>query len=153
MSDSLLLLMQTDAEAAKELSEFFKSVFVKESSEPVPEIQPVEVHNKLASLKADKSPGPDGMHHRVLQEMANVLDVPLAMLYNKSVKDIILREDWKCANVSSIFKKGSKLDAGNYRPVSLTSVPCKILESLIQDSVVKHMDDNEFINVSTWICE
>jgi len=169
MSDSLLLLMQTDAEAAKELSEFFKSVFVKESSEPVPEfnvdsdintktidnieIQPVEVHNKLASLKADKSPGPDGMHPRVLQEMANVLDVPLAMLYNKSVKDIILREDWKCANVSSIFKKGSKLDAGNYRPVSLTSVPCKILESLIQDSVVKHMDDNEFINVSTWICE
>jgi len=83
----------------------------------------------------DKSPGPDGMHPRVLQEMANILDIPLAMLFNKSIKDGILPEDWKCANVSSIFKKGSKLDAGNYRPVSLTSVPCKILESLIRDNI------------------
>ena len=147
-------LTQTDAEAAKELSEFFKSVFVKESSEPVLEfnvdsgintqtienieIKPAEVHRKLASLKVDKFPGPDGVHPRVLQEMANTLDTPLAMLFNKS-KDGILPEDWKCANVSSIFKKGSKLDAGYYRPVSLTSVPCKILESLIRDSVVNRV--------------
>ena len=74
------------------------------------------------------------MHPRVLQEVANILDIPLAILYNKSIKDGILPEDWKCANVTSIFKTGSKLDAGNYRPVSLTSVPCKILESLIRDS-------------------
>jgi len=100
---------QTDAEAAKELSEFFKSVFVKESSEPVPEfnvdsnintqtienieIQPAEIHRKLASLKVDKSPGPGGMHPRVLQEMANTLDTSLAMLFNKSIKDGILPED------------------------------------------------------------
>ena len=74
-------LTQTDAAAAKELSEFCKFVFVKESSEPVPEfnvdsgintqtienieITPAEVHRKLASLKVDKSPGPDGMHPRV----------------------------------------------------------------------------------------
>jgi len=110
------------------------------------EIQPAD--KKLASLEVDKSPGPDGMQSRVLQEMANILDSPLAMLYNKAIKDGILPEDWKCANVSSIFKKGSKLDAENYRPVSLTSVPRKILESLIWGSMVKYMDDNEFISTS-----
>jgi len=103
---------------------------------------------KLASLKVDKSPGPGGTHPKVLQEMVNILDIPLAMLYNKSITDGTLPEDYKCTNVSSIFKKGSKLDAGNYRPVSLTSVPCKILESLIRDSVVKYMDDKEFISTS-----
>ena len=102
----------------------------------------------LGGHSVDKSPGPDGMHPRVLQQMANTLDTPLAILFNKSIKDGILPEDWKCANLSSIFKKGSKLDAGNYRPVSLTSVPCKILESLIRDSVVEYMDDNEFISTS-----
>jgi len=110
------------------------------------EIQPAD--KKLASLEVDKSPGPDGMQSRVLQEMANILDSPLAMLYNKAIKDGILPEDWKCANVSSIFKKGSKLDAENYRPVSLTSVPRKILESLIWGSMVKYMDDNEFTSTS-----
>ena len=54
------------------------------------EIKPAEVHRKLASLKVDKSPGPDGMHPRVLQEMANTLDTPLAMPFNKSIKDGIV---------------------------------------------------------------
>ena len=110
-------LTQTDTEVAKELSEFFKSVFVKESSEPVPEfnvdsgitienienIQPAD--KKLASLEVDKSPGPDGMQSRVLQEMANILDSPLAMLYNKAIKDGILPEDCKCAKSHQFSKK------------------------------------------------
>jgi len=139
---------------------FFKSVFVKESSEPVPkfnvdsgintqtieniEIKPAEVHRKLASLKVDKSPGPDGMHPRVLQEMANILDIPLAMLFNKSIKDGILPKDWKCANVSSIFKKGSKLDAGKWE-----LSPSIFNVSSLQDFRIinsrQYMDDNEFI--------
>jgi len=92
-----------------------------ESSEPVPdfivdsdtnaetidniEIQPAEAYKKLANLKVEKSPGPDGMHPRVLQEMANVLDIPLVILYNKSINDGILPEDWKCASVNNFQKR------------------------------------------------
>jgi len=45
---------------------------------------------------------------------------------------------------SPIFKKGNKHDASNYRPVSLTSVPCKVLESLIRDTVVARVDKQGF---------
>jgi len=43
-----------------------------------------------------------------------------------------------------IFKKDNKHDASNYRPVSLTSVPCKVLESIIKDTVVNHLDLHDF---------
>ena len=53
--------------------------------------------------------------------------------------------DWKQANVTPIFKKGSKSEVGNYRPVSLTSVVCKLMESLIKDAIVKHIADNDIV--------
>ena len=56
--------------------------------------------------------------------------------------------DWKCGNITPIFKKGPKSNPGNYRPVSLTSIPCKLLESIIKDKVTQHLYDNCLINSS-----
>ena len=56
--------------------------------------------------------------------------------------------DWKLANVTPIFKKGSKSNPENYRPVSLTSVPCKLMESIIRDNVVDHLLLNQLIKSS-----
>ena len=56
--------------------------------------------------------------------------------------------DWKIANVTPIFKKGSKSKTENYRPVSLTSVPCKLMESIIRDKVVNHLTINHLIKSS-----
>ena len=53
--------------------------------------------------------------------------------------------DWKLANVTPIFKKGSKGDPANYRPVSLTSVCCKVMESIIRDSTVEHLSRHKLI--------
>ena len=54
--------------------------------------------------------------------------------------------DWKMAKVTPIYKKGSKNDAGNYRPVSLTSVPCKVLESIMKDVMVDYLESTGFYN-------
>lgn len=56
-----------------------------------------------------------------------------------------LPEDFKQANVSPIFKKGNRKNPENYRPVSVTSIPCKILESIIRDNMVKHLETNRLI--------
>jgi hypothetical protein len=57
-------------------------------------------------------------------------------------------EDWKLANVTPIFKKGKRSDPGNYRPVSLTSVCCQILESIIRDSMMDHLIKNNLLRDS-----
>jgi len=57
-------------------------------------------------------------------------------------------EDWKSANVTPIFKKGAKSEPGNYRPVSLTSICCKLLESILRDVLMDHLERNKLINQS-----
>ena len=61
----------------------------------------------------------------------------------------IVPDDWKCANVTPIYKsKGSKADCSNYRPVSLTSIPCRIMESCMKDAIVPFLLDNNLLNMS-----
>ena len=56
--------------------------------------------------------------------------------------------DWRTANVTPIYKKGSRQVPGNYRPISLTSQVGKLLESIIKDAVVQHLKTNKLINES-----
>ena len=56
------------------------------------------------------------------------------------------------ANVTAIFKKGQKKKASNYRPVSITSIPCKMIEGFVRDHIMKHMIANDLLSKKTfWI--
>jgi len=68
--------------------------------------------------------GPGGMHPRVLRELADVTAEPLSIIFERSWRTGEVPEDWRKASVTPVFKKE---DPGNYRPVSLTSIPGKIL--------------------------
>ena len=94
------------------------------------------VHKKLQSLRSDKSPGPDKLHPMILKELAKELTTPLAIIYNKCIDKGTLSSQWKEAIVSPIFKKGCKSDPSKYRPVSLTSVVCKVMEIIISESIL-----------------
>lgn len=67
------------------------------------------------------------------------------MIYKESLSSASIPYDWKIANITPIFKKGSKSDAGNYRPISLTSVCSKILESIIRDFIVQHLEKYDLL--------
>ena len=100
----------------------------------------------MCELKVDKSPGLDMMHPRVLYETKDEISYPLFLIFNKSLQLGILPSDWKLAEVTAIHKKGAKSDRSNYRPVSLTSVCCKILESLIRDYLMSYLLVNNLLS-------
>ncbi|CAM5117040.1 unnamed protein product [Natator depressus] len=101
-----------------------------------------EVEAKLEQLNGTKSGGPDNLHPRILKELAHEIASPLARIFIESVNSGVVPYDWRIVNVVPIFKKGKKCDPGNYRPVSLTSVVCKVLEKILKEKVVKDTEVN-----------
>ncbi|CAC5382135.1 unnamed protein product [Mytilus coruscus] len=144
---------------AKILVDYFSSVFTNEPDGEVPTPNQVPVINEmqkqkikeevvlkhLFALKIDKSPGMDKLHPRLLKEIAESIAKPLCIIFNQSLENETVPNDWKKAMISAIFKKGNKSLAKNYRPVSLTSVVCKIMEKILREFVIEHMKTNKLL--------
>jgi endonuclease/exonuclease/phosphatase family metal-dependent hydrolase len=153
-------MTSSDLDKAEVLNVFFSSVFTREDANNTPsldnrpynsELHDVEfniktVETKLAALNPSKSTGPDGLHPRVLKECSYYIASPLYNIMRRSLDDGCVPRIWKDAHVSAIFKKGKKCEAGNYRPISLTSIPCKVLESIVRSSIVSHMEENHLFS-------
>ena len=109
---------------------------------------PDVIVKKIKKLKISSSAGPDGISSMFLHEHAVSLSVPLAILYNRSMQTGCVPEDWRTANVTPIFQKGSKSSADNYRPISLTSIPCKVMESIMRDDIIEYLTSHQLIKSS-----
>ena len=150
---------------AEDLNGYFSSVFTKEdiSSLPVADakfqgaksdylgplvVTPELVAKKIKPMKDNKSPGVDGIPPKLLMETVEQISIPLARVFNLSLKEGVVPFEWKEANIIPLFKKGSRNKSENYRPVSLTSVICKLLERLIKDHMVDFLVKHKLLNSS-----
>ena len=150
---------------AEDLNGYFSSVFTKEdiSSLPVADakfqgaksdylgplvVTPELVAKKIKAMKDNKSPGVDGIPPKLLMETVEQISIPLARVFNLSLKEGVVPFEWKEANIIPLFKKGSRNKSENYRPVSLTSVICKLLERLIKDHMVEFLVKHNLFNSS-----
>ena len=156
-------LVTEDYAIARELNDYFASVFTMEDVEDVPD--PVlhggrseslvsidchgpEVEAKLKGLKPDKAPGSDGFLPKVLKAVRKGAAPHLCQIFNRSLATGEVPRDFRSADVCPIHKKGPLTDKGNYRPISLTSVPGKVLESIIKDRIVNFLETNNLIVTS-----
>ena len=144
--------MEDDKELADCLNEYFCSVFTKENEGEGPQLgrktnesfdacvfTEEEVLSQLSKINTNKSQGPDGIHPKLLKELRGVLAKPLTDLFNQSLVTGVVPEDWKLANVVPIHQKGSREESGNYRPVSLTSIVGKLMETILKERIVEHL--------------
>ena len=106
------------------------------------------IANKINKVKDNKSPGVDGIPPKLLKEIVEQISTPLANFFNVSPEEGIVPSEWKEANITPLFKKGSRNKPENYRPVSLTSVVCKLLETLTRDHMVEFLVKHNLINTS-----
>ncbi|KAG6938185.1 hypothetical protein G0U57_007088, partial [Chelydra serpentina] len=127
-----------------------ESFFLGDRSEELSQIEVSleEVLEQIDKLNSNKSPGTDGIHPRVLKELKCEIAGLLTVIFNLSFKSASVPNDYRIANVMPIFKKGSRGDPGNYRPVSLTSVPGKLFETIVKNKIVRHIDEHNLLGNS-----
>ena len=82
----------------------------------------------------------------MLKELVDFVALPISILLNRTMEDGTIPGDWKRAFVSAIYKKGSKSIEENYRPISLTSMVCKLMETLIKKEIMDHLVDHNLLS-------
>ena len=105
-----------------------------------------KIKKKILQFKISKAPGPDGLHPRLLKELAQQISQPLETIFQLSLKEGKVPTDWEQGEITAIHKKGSRRTAGNYRPVSPTCILCKIMESLLRETIIDHMCENSLFS-------
>ena len=142
----------TDSKSKAEiLINQFASVFTRHTiptSDSAPKFNSIEdleistpgVEKLLSNINPSKSPGPDSIPNLVLKTCSHELAPGLTCIYQASLSSGTLPKDWTNANITPVFKKGDKHLAENYRPISLTSVACKLLEHIICRHLMCHLE-------------
>ena len=152
-------MTETDEDKVNELNTYFISVFTHEQGPPPTigqraftsalsdiQISLEDITLRLKKMNPNKAPGPDNQHPCVFRELYDILDVPLLLIFRKSLEEGCLPESWKQAKITPIHKKGSRSLSSNYRPISLTSIVCKTMESIIRKHIMQHMESNSFFS-------
>ena len=137
------------------LNEQFSSVFTRASTSGLPNLGPSPhpgirrfdvteegVLKLLKNINHHKGPGPDNIHGRLLKEGTIELSPIFTLLVNSTLHQGNIPSPWKQAHVVPVHKKNSRYDPANYRPISLTSVTCRIIEHIIYRQVINHLDSN-----------
>ena len=148
---------ETPEETANELVNFFHHVFREETYGPLPKtcynldsychsddfsVRSAAVQKLLAAIDISKAFGPDNIHPKLLRYLSSDDRFVLALtkLFHVFVERECIPTDWKVAHIVSIHKKGPLNQKDNYRPISLTSVICKLYEKLLRDHILSQVE-------------
>jgi hypothetical protein len=157
------ILHTNPREKAQILNRQFQSVFTEETILPLselakaklppqypamPDIQVSEngVLKLLTNLKPHKAAGPDNIKPAILKELAPQIAPILTTIFQKSIETSEIPEDWRNAHVTPVYKKGSRYQASNYRPISLTCICCKLLEHVTVSTIMKHSNIHNILH-------
>lgn len=149
----------SDGDAANAFNNFFSSVFTDErfplpsfvlrsdSIEPMPPLifTPQGISQLIENLRVGICPGEDQISSKLLKVTRDLISPVLSLFFQQSLNSIIAPADWSHAQITPILKAGPSSNPTNYRPISLTSVPCKLMEHVIYTHLLAHLDQFNFL--------
>ncbi len=142
------------------LNNQFTSVFSADDGSPVPDLNDSDAHptmdeilvdlngviKLLKNVKPFTASGPDKIPAMLLKESAEEIAPAIQLLFQASISQGRVPLQWKRAHIVPLFKKGSRSEAANYRPISLTSILCKLCEHIIHCAVIRHLSQHNLLS-------
>ena len=113
---------------------------------PSIDFMPDIIYTTLQGIKSSTSSWPDGMPNIFLEKCASSLATPLSHIFDASFKDQTLPLEWKIALVSPIHKIDPTISPRNYRPISITATCCRVMEKIINKSLILHLTHHNLID-------
>ena len=104
-----------------------------------------EVHKLINQPENNKATGLDKIPCKLLKLAVDIISPSLTCIFNRSIESGVFPDEWKSARVTPIFKKGVKIDPGNYRPISVLPVVAKIFEKAVYNQFYKFLSDNKLL--------
>jgi hypothetical protein len=100
----------------------------------------------IKNINPNKATGPDSIPRKFLRDLGQEITSTLTLIFNASLHQGRIPSQWSKAAVVPLFKKGDKGKVSNYRPASLTSTTCKIMEHIINSNIIKHLEINNILS-------
>ena len=151
--------MHSPKDKAEILNNKFYLVFTKEDLTNIPEctgrpypimlpisISTAGIQKLLEEVDTKKASGPDNILAWVLKHCAREIAPILSKLFSQSLDTSNIPHDWLTANVTPVFKKGDRSNAANYRPISLASICCKLMEHILCHFIMNHLELHHILN-------
>ena len=108
-------------------------------------VQPNTISNLLKSCNVSKAAEIENVSGRFLKDGADVLGIPITQISNLSIKLSHFPKDCKVAKLKPLYKKCTKTDPKNFRPVSFLPIVSKIFEKAIPDQTMEYLKDNNIL--------
>lgn len=107
-----------------------------------------EIISLINKLDPNSSPGIDQINNKILKAVKSSIATPLVSIFNRSITSGYFPKTWKTAVVVPIYKGGAKNDPGNYRPISLLGSISKLLERIVNERLMKYLEQNNYLSDS-----
>ncbi len=104
-----------------------------------PHITESETQRALESLNPNKGAGPDGLFPKALKTLSPYIAPTLSRIFNLSLQTSQIPDDWRHAIVTPVAKTPRTADPNLFRPISLTSDVCKVLEAILKEKMLTHL--------------
>ena len=104
-----------------------------------------EIMKIIDNFYTNKAAGIDGLSGIFIKDIAKILSKPISDLINLSISLSSVPESCKVAKLKPLFKKASKLEQKNFRPISLLPLITKVLEKVIHDQMQTFLTDNNIL--------